>query len=178
METPINSAFPSVPKECITSVITHDFKAGDLYKLCLSADPKQTEQPVKAEPYKTPSAVLVPLQVYFAILSSFVSSSNVPLQFFWYLDHLQYLVDEYEWDGVLAYHTFFFDERVREMKYGKCYANWGTPSYGWMSCRPFKPKDPFSPSKTIPTLQLERRRLIRQDDCWGDNYHYPVTPIT
>jgi hypothetical protein len=177
MGTSITSTFPSVPKKCITSIITHDFKAGDLYKLCLPADPKQAEE-LKAEPYKTPSAVQVPLQVYFAILSSFVSSSDVPLQFFWYLDHLQYLVDEYEWEGVLEYHTFFFNERVREMKYHNRYANWGAPSHVWMSCHPFEPKDPFSPSKIIPTLQLERHKFMRQDGCWGDNYHYPVTPIT
>ena len=95
METLMTSAFPSVPKECMTSIITHNFKAGDLYKLCLPADPKQAEE-LKAEPYKTPNAVLVPLQVYFAILSSFVSSPDVPLQLFWYLDHLQYLIDEYK----------------------------------------------------------------------------------
>ena len=174
----MTSAFPSVPKECMTSIITHDFNAGDLYKLCLPADPKQAEE-LKAEPYKTPNAVLVPLQVYFAILSSFVSSPDVPLQLFWYLDHLQYLVDEYEWEDVLAYHTLFFNERVREMKNSSCYANWGTPSHhGWTRYRPPKRKDSLSPSKIIPSLQLERRRLIRQDSCWGDNYHYPVTPIT
>ncbi|EDR09910.1 uncharacterized protein LACBIDRAFT_325808 [Laccaria bicolor S238N-H82] len=151
-----------------------DCRIGDLYKLCLPAVPKQAEE-LKAEPYKTPNAVVVPLQVYFAILSSFVSSPDVPLQLFWYLDHLQHLVDEYQWEGVLAYHTLFFNERVREMK-NNCYSGWGAPRYVLMSC--LKPEDPLSPSKTIPTLQLESRRLIRQDGCWGDYYHYPVTPIT
>ena len=62
------------------------------------------------------------------------------------------------------------------MKYSNSYTGWGAPRYGLMSC--LEPEDPLSLSKSIPTLQLERRRLMRQDGCWGDNYHYPVTPIT
>ena len=160
----MTSTFPSVPKECMTSIITHNFNAGDLYKLCLPADPKQVEE-LKAKLYKTPNAILVPLQFYFAILSSFVSSPDVPLQLFWYLDHLQYLVNEYKWESVLAYHTLFFNERVWEMKYSNCYTSWGAPHYGLMSC--LEPEDPLSLSKLIPTLQLECCRHMWQNDCGG-----------
>ena len=118
------------------------------------------------------SAVLV-LQVYFVILSSFFSSSDIPLQLFWYLDHLQYLVDEFEWESILVFHTFFLGKGVGGMKYDNCYTNRGTPSYRWDNYH--YPDTPIMWEEfllnTWPEIpffcQYCDRTNDRQCSCWG-----------
>jgi hypothetical protein len=96
----------------IVSIITYQFPARDLYKLC---PPDVSEE---ASLYKTPSSVLIPLEVYFAILSEYLGSFS---QFIIkgalaYFKHLQDLIDEYEWSRVFEYHCAYFDQQVDKLR--------------------------------------------------------------
>ncbi|KAG6856765.1 hypothetical protein H0H87_000943 [Tephrocybe sp. NHM501043] len=128
--------FPEVEEEDLEAVITHEFRAADLYKL----DPKQRfNDPVhhirnwdthEVEPnrYPTENSLYIPLCTYFAILSTHIQESDQlqmnPSLFFEYLGHLFSMAGKYNWERVVAYHRAFFDMRQWDMKDGD-YTQWG-----------------------------------------------------
>ncbi|KAJ7842727.1 hypothetical protein B0H14DRAFT_2359426 [Mycena olivaceomarginata] len=133
----LRSLFPHVKPACITSVITHDLVALDLYKL-----DKRVKDPtpqllvdasgtvgmgsIKLRAYKTLNSVTFPLHVYFAVLGAHLRSV-APLVYFWrYITHIESLALEYGWSTVFEYHTLFFDLRQEDM-FGGLYDNWGSP---------------------------------------------------
>jgi len=83
-----------------------------LYKLCSPDGPQEDSS------YKTPSSVLIPLKVYFAILNEYLGgfSQYIIQGALAYFKHLQYLIDEYEWSGVFEYHRAYFDRQVDKIR--------------------------------------------------------------
>lgn len=67
---------------------------------------------------REPNLIFRHLYTYFSVLSAyFRNQPTIPLGFFWYLDHLQYLSGMHEWTRVHEYHINFFDNRVLEMRF-------------------------------------------------------------
>ena len=118
-------------EDLVVSIITHQFPAHDLYKLCPPSDVSE-----EASLYKTPSSVLIPLEIYFAILSEYLStfSQCVIKGALAYFKHLQSLVDEYEWSRVFEYHCAYFDRQVDKMRSNPLIypEPWVTPDYQLM----------------------------------------------
>ncbi|KAJ7861327.1 hypothetical protein B0H14DRAFT_2310673, partial [Mycena olivaceomarginata] len=127
---------PHVKPACITSVISHDFEASDLYKLDkrvkdtapaynFNAAGVLEMNASKNKTYKVLNSVTLPLHIYFAILGAHLAAKSVaPTVYFWrYISHIETLALEYEWPAVLEYHTLFFNQRQEEMQAG-VYAHW------------------------------------------------------
>ncbi|KAJ3964062.1 hypothetical protein EV361DRAFT_812674, partial [Lentinula raphanica] len=126
----------------ITAIITHNFRASDLYKLDSRYRDKTERQvlSLKGETlklttndtayrdYKSLNSVAIPLSTYFSILvcHAEVSSriSRISTDFFKYNAHLIKIASEYEWTAVVAYHMAFFNKRRREMQEGD-FSGWG-----------------------------------------------------
>jgi hypothetical protein len=111
----IRSLFPNVEVACITSVVNHEFCTSDLYKLDSQYCDKETSfsfngsmhefevSNCAAKDYKSLNSIILPLNVYFAILSAHIPNQQmIPLVFFQYLSHLQKIASEYEWAVVVA----------------------------------------------------------------------------
>ncbi|KAJ3779732.1 hypothetical protein GGU10DRAFT_337764 [Lentinula aff. detonsa] len=119
------SLFPEVEAASITAIITHNFRASDLYKLDSRYRDKTERQilSLKGETlelttndsayrdYKSLNAIAIPLSTYFSILVSHAETSGK-------------IASEYEWSAVIAYHMAFFNKRRREMQEGD-YSGWG-----------------------------------------------------
>ncbi|KAJ3710537.1 hypothetical protein C8R42DRAFT_544841, partial [Lentinula raphanica] len=136
------SLFPEVEVATITAIITHDFRASNLYKLDSRYRDKTERQvlSLKGETlelttndssyreYKSLNAIAVPLSTYFSILVCHAEASGkvsrISLDFFKYNAHLIRISSEYEWPAVIAYHMAFFNKRRREMQEGD-YSGWG-----------------------------------------------------
>ncbi|KAJ7346124.1 hypothetical protein DFH08DRAFT_745946, partial [Mycena albidolilacea] len=131
------SLFPHVKSACITSVITHDLPALDLYKLdkrvkdptpqlIIDASGTVAMGSTKLRTYKTLNSVTFPLHVYFAILGAHLRTVAPSVYFWCYITHIESLALEYEWSAVFEYHTLFFDLRQEDML-SELYSNWGLP---------------------------------------------------
>ncbi|KAJ3793251.1 hypothetical protein GGU11DRAFT_692146 [Lentinula aff. detonsa] len=136
------SLFPEVEAASITAIITHDFRASDLYKLDSRYRDKTERQilSLKGETlelttndsayrdYKSLNAIAISLSTYFSILVSHAETSGkvsrICMDFFKYNAHLIKIASEYEWSAVIAYHMAFFNKRRREMQEGD-YSGWG-----------------------------------------------------
>ncbi|GLB36092.1 hypothetical protein LshimejAT787_0303800 [Lyophyllum shimeji] len=127
------SLFPEVEAATITSIIQHEFRGSDLYKLDSRYRDKTERQVLSLhggtleltsddkalKEYKTPNSILVPLHTYFNILVQHAHhsrrSADVSFGFFRYCTHLTQVASEYEWHAVVPYHMAFFAKRRREM---------------------------------------------------------------
>jgi hypothetical protein len=124
--------FPSIPETVVVSIIFHDFSALDLYDLPLECGskvmpgwlPHQTRWPESFPELavtwsREPNLIFRHLFTYFSVLSAyFCNQPTIPLGFFRYLDHLQYLSGLHEWTRVHAYHIDFFNNRILDMRHG------------------------------------------------------------
>ncbi|KAJ7808444.1 hypothetical protein B0H14DRAFT_2380583, partial [Mycena olivaceomarginata] len=128
---------PHVKSACITSVITYDLPALDLYKLdkrvkdptpqlLVDASGTMAMGSTKLWIYKTLNLVTFPLHVYFAILGTHLRTVAPSVYFWHYITHIESFALEYEWSAVFEYHTLFFDLRQEDMLSG-LYSNWGLP---------------------------------------------------
>ncbi|KAG6893381.1 hypothetical protein C0992_010225 [Termitomyces sp. T32_za158] len=132
----LRSRFPDVDTAVIAAIISHEFRATDLHKLDPSNRDRETAYTFNgstnqfevshrsAKEYKTPFAVLIPLQTYFDILAYHTNDAAATSSFFRYTAHLVKLVAEYEWAAVYDYHAIFFNRRRAEMAAGD-YSQWG-----------------------------------------------------
>ncbi|KAJ3978889.1 hypothetical protein F5890DRAFT_1377207, partial [Lentinula detonsa] len=136
------SLFPEVEAATITSIINHEFRASDLYKLDSRYRDKTERQilSLKGETlelttnnaayreYKSLNAIAVPLSTYFSILLTHAEAAGkvslIASDFFKYNAHLIKITSEYEWSAVVGYHMAFFNKRRREMQNGD-YSGWG-----------------------------------------------------
>ncbi|KAJ7860547.1 hypothetical protein B0H13DRAFT_1639475 [Mycena leptocephala] len=164
----LRTLFPDIESACITSVITHDLKAADLYKLdtrvkdseptySLSATGSFEMNVSRHKAYKNLNSIVFPLHNYFAILAAhFPARSAATVYFYRYLTHLTTLATEYEWAAVLEYHTLFFNRRRGDMLAGS-YDGWACSDIGLLSSHvyphrkqinvtPKPPKAPRPPS--------------------------------
>ncbi|KZP33181.1 hypothetical protein FIBSPDRAFT_701524, partial [Athelia psychrophila] len=133
--------FRTIEAATITSIIQHDLRASELYKLDSRYRDKGERQALVfngtaleiasrdtvAREYKALNSVTVPLATYFQIVLGIVPLSElraVSQHFTWYSGHLQRLAVDYEWSALLAYHNDFFNGRRREMAEGD-YTAWG-----------------------------------------------------
>ncbi|KZP26181.1 hypothetical protein FIBSPDRAFT_698600, partial [Athelia psychrophila] len=134
------SIFPSIEAATITSIIQHDFRATELFKLDSRYRDKSDRQVLAfngtalevsnrdsvAKEYKTHNSVSVPLMTYFSVLIAAVPAADaaaVGRYFLWYTAHLLKNSVDYEWPAVLSYHTEFFNRRRREMS-SSDYTGW------------------------------------------------------
>ncbi|KAJ7608624.1 hypothetical protein DFH06DRAFT_1111148 [Mycena polygramma] len=155
----LRSLFPDIESACITSVITHELKGSDIYKL----DPrlKDSESSFiltgaglqlndsKHKSYKNVNSIIFPLHTYFAILLEHIPASSgrgIAAYFFWYLTHLETLATEYEWAAVLEYHVLFFNRRRTEMQNG-FYTAWSSPDLTLLSTHVYPHRKAVTPSK-------------------------------
>ncbi|KAK0469349.1 uncharacterized protein EV420DRAFT_1235369, partial [Desarmillaria tabescens] len=134
--------FPEVEEATITSIIQHEFRSSDLYKLdprylYYNAEWKTLEHSGTAPEHpndlslkecKALSSIIVPLSTYFSILITHNQptgkSALLAVQLFRYIVHLARIASEYEWHAVVSYHMAFFTRRRREMIHGD-YGGWG-----------------------------------------------------
>ncbi|KAF6744095.1 hypothetical protein DFP72DRAFT_826402 [Ephemerocybe angulata] len=144
--TSLRSLFPDIEAAHITSIITHDFRGSDLYKLdsryrdkeaafTFNGSTGQFETSNRAaKEYKTFDMLYIPLVAYFSILSAHLPGQpTVPLVFFKFLVHLQKLARDYEWAAVLEYSIIFFNRRRMEMLESGDYSHWALPDNGLMA---------------------------------------------
>ncbi|KAJ7758936.1 hypothetical protein DFH07DRAFT_722349, partial [Mycena maculata] len=174
----LRSLFPDIESACITSVITHELKASDIYKL----DPrlKDSESSFvltgaglqlndsKHKAYKNLNFIVFPLHTYFAILLEHIPTSSgrgVASYFLWYLTHLETLATEFEWAAVLEYHMLFFNQRRNEMLTGH-YLAWGASDITLLSTNVY-PHRKAAPSSKPPSASLKRT----QGDTSCRNYN-------
>lgn len=135
------SQFPTVEAATITSIVQHDLRANELYKLDSRYRDKSDRQILEfngtnlevssrdtvAKEYKSLNSVSVPIAIYFSILIAAITLNEVRTisqHFLWYTAHLVRLSVDYEWSAVLSYHTDFFNKRHCEMSGGD-YTGWG-----------------------------------------------------
>ncbi|KZP23106.1 hypothetical protein FIBSPDRAFT_675325, partial [Athelia psychrophila] len=133
--------FPKVEAANITSIIQHEFRATDLFKLDSKYRDKAEHQVLAfngtsievasrdsvAKEYKSLNSISIPLSIYFSILCRAVPLSalcDISVNFLWYQAHLLKLSSDYNWSAVMSYHTDFFNTRRREMSDGN-YEGWG-----------------------------------------------------
>lgn len=136
--------FPHVEAAVIMSVINHEFKPLDLYKLNFRLKEKANEKLLavsaaganlaiaedersSSKHYKTLQSVIIPLQTYARILGlHHTASGNAHViwsAFTIYTAHLLRLTEDYEWHAVLQYHYDFHVCRLGEMAEGD-YSQW------------------------------------------------------
>ena len=147
------ATFIKIEQKLIKSIITHQLLARDLYKLQQQHMSKEDLREVSL--YKNPGAILHPLHIYFAILSEYLNYSAITLIFFRYLNHLQDLINVYEWPIVLEYHQSYFDHRVFDMHTSGDYRSWGLPEYKLMNQLGFTQHCMPTPEIAVPTQQLK-----------------------
>ncbi|KLO04128.1 hypothetical protein SCHPADRAFT_791866, partial [Schizopora paradoxa] len=137
----IASLFPHVPQDILFSVLRHELRAEDLYKL----DFRFREQPLDmaltvnkdgqlryAGPdvgtrYRTAESLTTPFINYTTILTihsiSTGSGATVIAALHEYLHQLNRNIAEYDWQAVVAYHMAFWSFRCYEMRQGH-YSGW------------------------------------------------------
>lgn len=132
--------FPEVEEAVIIAVITHQFRASDLYKLDSKYRDKAERGVLEFEngavrvktdsstkDYPTSLSIELPLMVYFRILVAHAFTTGngvaVALPTLSYVESFLKLRSEYEWPAVLAYHMAFFARRRQEMAQGS-YSGW------------------------------------------------------
>ncbi|KAF9005387.1 hypothetical protein BDZ89DRAFT_1080041 [Hymenopellis radicata] len=137
------SCFPEVEAAVITAIITHEFRASDLYKLDSRYRDKSERRTVEfngstgtleltgedssLKEFKTLNSIIVPLSTYFSILllhaQQAPNCARLGAALFTYNAHLVKMASEYEWHAVVAYHMAFFSRHRREMMEGD-YSGW------------------------------------------------------
>lgn len=151
--TSLRSQFPDIEAAHITSIINHEFRASDLYKLdsqyrdkeasfAFNGATGQFETSNKpAKNYKDYNSLSIPLVAYFDILSYHVAPQrNVATFFFRFINHLQEIAHEYEWHAVLEYTVVFFNRRRMEMLENGDYSKWATADPALMTRHVFAHK--------------------------------------
>ncbi|KAJ6617981.1 hypothetical protein B0H10DRAFT_1670848, partial [Mycena sp. CBHHK59/15] len=129
--------FPDIEPACITTVITHELRATDLYKLDPRLNDSEPSYSLNAagtfemnvskhKAYKTLNSILLPLNTYFGILTVHAANRALAAYFHRHTAHIVTLASEYEWAAVLEYHTLFFNRRRGDMLEGS-YTAWGEP---------------------------------------------------
>ncbi|TCD66977.1 hypothetical protein EIP91_000657 [Steccherinum ochraceum] len=138
---PSRRTWDHVDPETVEAILHHDLPAAELYKL----DTRRILEsqwhiidlqdntvsfrsiPSAGEIYQTLDSLLIPLNVYFSILSVHAlragQSVFLPSYFFQYISHLVKISSQYQWDAVLLYHFAFFARRCCEMLSGD-YRGW------------------------------------------------------
>ncbi|PPQ80745.1 hypothetical protein CVT25_001866 [Psilocybe cyanescens] len=117
---PLLSLFPGIEPHDIMSVLAHELRATDLYRL----GTRHTHNRAHKD-YNTFDSLYFPLLNYFSILSiHFANDYMVPLVFFDFLSHLQDISSEYEWPAVRQYTIEFFNRRRVEMFENSDYSRW------------------------------------------------------
>ncbi|EDR09669.1 uncharacterized protein LACBIDRAFT_326191 [Laccaria bicolor S238N-H82] len=166
--------FPNIAETVVMSMIFHDFSALDLYNLPMQFGaatpprlPHQTPRPQSfLEPAITwsrePNLVFRHLFTYFSVLSTyFCNQPTIPLGFFRYLGHLQYLSGLHEWTRVHEYHIEFFNNRILEMRHGD-FSKWANPDTSLMK------KYGFDQEKVLPEPnQYAANRIFYNGKVWG-----------
>ncbi|KAJ7089052.1 hypothetical protein C8R43DRAFT_908629 [Mycena crocata] len=134
----LRALFPDIEPAHILSVISHELRAADLYKLdprlkdveatyCIGATGALELNTTKHKSYKTLNSILLPLNTYFGILTVHnIANGYLAAYFHRHTAHLVTLASEFEWAAVLEYHTLFFNRRRGDMLEGS-YATWGQP---------------------------------------------------
>ncbi|THH33688.1 hypothetical protein EUX98_g618 [Antrodiella citrinella] len=130
-----------VDSETVEAILHHDLPAAELYKLDTRrilesqwhiVDLQDSTVSFRSVPsavqiYQTLDSLLIPLNIYFSILSVHALSAGqsvfLPSYFFQYLNHLVKISAQYKWDAVLLYHFAFFARRSSEMLNGD-YKGW------------------------------------------------------
>ena len=135
------SQFPLVELAVIKAIVTHNFRATDLYKL----DPQHRGQGGwrarnrVAMELRSLNSVIIPLSTYFSILGFAIAPVNSSIgsivSGFWaYTASLMQFALQFEWAAVYLYHVDFFTTRCREMQFGD-YSRWGRIDVDIMSRR-------------------------------------------
>ncbi|KDQ52406.1 hypothetical protein JAAARDRAFT_198321 [Jaapia argillacea MUCL 33604] len=134
------SQFPEVEAAVITAIITHKFKASELYKLDSKYWDKANRGVLELEngslhlctdpsvkDYPTTLSIHNPLAIYFQILIAHSvatgHSIDIATSMMSYLAFLIKLSSEFEWSTILGYHIAFFAHHCREMADG-LYSGW------------------------------------------------------
>ena len=135
------SQFPLVELAVIKAIVTHNFRATDLYTL----DPQhrgrggwRARNRVAME-LRSLNSVIIPLSTYFSILGFAIAPVNSSIgsivSGFWaYTASLMQFALQFEWAAVYLYHVDFFTTRCREMQFGD-YSRWGRIDVDIMSRR-------------------------------------------
>ncbi|PBK93499.1 hypothetical protein ARMGADRAFT_872169, partial [Armillaria gallica] len=136
------SLFPKVEAATITSIIQHDLRTLDIYKLDTWHHNKAEQKTLELngtklelsnddavlKEYKTLNSIINPLFTYFSILIMHAQASGksalLAIQVLHYNAHLSRIASEYEWHAMVAYHMAFFTKCCREMINGE-YGSWG-----------------------------------------------------
>ncbi|KAJ3993524.1 hypothetical protein F5050DRAFT_1546638, partial [Lentinula boryana] len=182
------SLFPKVEAASIMAIITHDFRASNLYKLdsryrdktkcqILSLKGKTLELTTNDSAYreyKSLNAIAIPLSTYFSILVCHAETSGkvsqISTDFFKYNTHLIKIASEYEWSAVIAYHMAFFNKRRREMQEGD-YSGWGKVNMELRSDHLYSANRLTSPLKAtkrsspLPPTKLDPCQKFDQGTC-------------
>lgn len=177
----IRSLFPDVEAATITAIITHEFRANELFKLdsryrdkeatyAFNGSTNEFESSNRAaKDYKVLNSILFPLHTYFAILTAHISNQRtIPLVFFQYLTHLGKLASEYEWPAVLEYHMIFFNRRRTEMIDGN-YSAWAVADTPLMSEYVFSHKKVVLSKSTPKAASSPRVPANSSDPCRNFN---------
>ncbi|KAF4616706.1 hypothetical protein D9613_008807 [Agrocybe pediades] len=148
----LRSLFPQIEAAHITAITSHQFAAGDLWKLdskyrgketpfSFNATTMQFETSNRAaRDYKTVDSLFIPLVVYINILTTHLLAqpaqantqgqgarpASVPFVFFQFISHFHKMAAEYEWPAVLEYVMAFLAHRRLEMLDDGDYSKWGT----------------------------------------------------
>lgn len=168
----LRSLFPDVEAAHITSIITHDFRGTDLYKLDSRYRDKEASFSFNgttgqfetsnraAKDYKTFGSLHQPLSVYFSVLATHCTNHQrtIPLVFFKFLSHIQKLSEEYEWSAVLEYTMVAFNRRRMEMLEVGDYSKWALPDAGLMAEHVFAHKKATLKSITSKTTSAGASR--------------------
>jgi hypothetical protein len=137
----VHRQFPDILPHILHGIIRHDLAAPFLYQLDEYAHDAEDDLLSRIEPqpsargmwpyvwYRTPDAVLRPLQVYASVLISHAIETGgnvgeIALAFFRYNAHLATLAGKYEWDAVMRYHFAHHTRRLVEMRRGD-FSGWG-----------------------------------------------------
>ncbi|KAH8105820.1 hypothetical protein BXZ70DRAFT_395387 [Cristinia sonorae] len=136
-----NRSWAHVDPETVDAILRHDLPAAELYKLdtrrilesqwhiidLQDSTVSFRSVPSAGEIYQTLDSLLIPLNIYFSILSVHALSAGQPIflptYFFQYINHLVKISSQYQWDAVLLYHFAFFARRCSEMLGGD-YKGW------------------------------------------------------
>ncbi|EMD40714.1 hypothetical protein CERSUDRAFT_121394 [Gelatoporia subvermispora B] len=135
----IHNLFPYIEDDVVAAVLDHTLAGNELYKLdsrrildfgwsVIDAELDDSSiSSTATDMYMALDALVVPLNVYFSILTVYGisrgQSSALPCYFFRYNSHLVKLANQYKWHAVLAYHLAFFARRCGEMRSGD-YTGW------------------------------------------------------
>ncbi|KAJ6455007.1 hypothetical protein C8R45DRAFT_753609, partial [Mycena sanguinolenta] len=180
----LRTLFPDIESACITSVITHDLKASDLYKLDTRVKDSEPSYSLSAtgtfemnmsrhKAYKNLNSIIFPLHNYFAILTAHIpKGSPAPVYFYRYLTALATLAAEYEWAAVLEYHTLFFNRRRGDMLAGS-YDGWAVSDIGLLSSHVYPHRKPIG---VVPKVTPKRPASSGTEPCRNFNTGKCETP--